>query len=145
MKLDIFFAAGLLSTAVAIPGYALKMLAVVTPANVADQGFSFQARQRESGAIAVRITRDTTRAQWQKRTTVLEVPAEGRAPSEREVKGKRDGKQVVYRFELSPEKFQQAQFRVMEVQTGPKGEAVIGGGTFFEFRLADFVGLVRHE
>lgn len=132
-------AVGLLAS---LPAQALKLEQEVTPRNIQELGFTLTANRKEDGMLAVRVTRDPAKAQWTGRYAILEVRGEtgvlAKCELVGELTGEKEKKLVTYHFDLSPESFQQSHLRVAEVQTGPGGEQLIGGGTFYEFRLAEF-------
>jgi hypothetical protein len=140
MKNLMLFGVGLLCAATVTPALALISLARMTPQNLAERGFTFAAQQRKDGDVAVRIIRDTTKELSQRRFATLEFPSEpgASAQPEAKVEGKREGKQIIYRFRLSPERFRQTHFRVQEGGGAARG-------AIFDFPLADFEDLVRRK
>ena len=127
--------AALLGTLAALPVRADTLIAQVTPDGLAELGFTFGGTARDDGLIAVRITRDPAKGEGNYRTATLEIQGERAIVARCGIEGKREGKQIIYRFEIAPESFRRSRFMVWEGPTGPK---VLGGGAVFEFRLADF-------
>jgi hypothetical protein len=122
-----------------VPGLAEKLLAHMTPGNLASNGFAIRSTRQENGIVQFHVSRDLSKAQWPGRSAVLEVrDDEGpivRCPLEPE---KRNNT-VTYRFDVAQSHLSRSFLTVSEVQTNANGEPVLGGGTIYEFYLADYL------
>lgn len=143
MRTRLPFALVALGLLLALPAHALKVKEAVTPQSMREQGFTFSATRKEDGMLSVRITRDPAKARWTGRSAHLEVRGESGILAKCEPVGETKNKLVTYRFDLSPESFRHSFFTVAEIQTGPSNEILIGGGTYYEFRLADFGSVAK--
>ncbi len=126
------------------PANAVKVLSEVNPKNAASEGFAVTTVRDDRGMLDFRVTREVAKARWQGRSANLEVRgAKGliaRCGVEPLARNGRDGT-VTYRFQLAPEQAMHSKLTVAELQTdpaNPDGRQLIGGGTYYEFRLADW-------
>ena len=114
----------------------------VTPANLKDvEGLSVAAEPRDGGRV-VRFTvrRDPAKARWQLRSGDLTVDAGRGALAECDVQGrKRRGGVIEYQFTVAADALEHSHFVLREVQGAGADEiAFVGGGEFYDLRLADF-------
>jgi hypothetical protein len=141
----VVYALGIVSAlAFASPALAVKEQFDVTPESIRHvEGMTIEAVQRDDGTIGFTVTRDPSKAHWQGRDALLEIAdAQGDAV-ECYVQGKtKKGGLIEYWFAVAPRHVENATFTLIEVQTdpnaGPDDELLIGGGTYYRFRLVDF-------
>jgi hypothetical protein len=141
----IVYALGIVSAlAFASPALAVKEQFDVTPQSIPHvEGMTIETTVRDDGTIDFTVTRDPSKARWQSRDGLLEIAdAQGDAV-ECYVQGEtKKGGQVEYWFAVAPRHLENATFTLIEVQTdpnaGPDDEQLIGGGTYYRFRLSDF-------
>jgi hypothetical protein len=141
MKTRLLLACAPLLLLAALPTLAEKLLAQVTPGTAAGEGFTVRQARRDNGMVEFRITRDVTKATWPGRHAYLEVRGESGLIAECSVEPDRRKDLITYRFSIAPQNIRYSHFTVTEVQTDPnnaEGPELIGGGTYYEFRLADF-------
>lgn len=138
---------GTVTTALAIllctQARALKVLERITPQNAERAGFAVTVKPREDGTVRFTVTREIAKARWPGRDATLEVRGEGGPLVTCPVAGHRDRAKnaISYWFDLAKDRIPNAVLTVTEVQTaGNKedGEKLVGGGTYYELRLADF-------
>ncbi|HLJ53750.1 MAG TPA: hypothetical protein VKT77_01860 [Chthonomonadaceae bacterium] len=133
---------GLLTLGVA--ARAEKVGVQVTPASATAAGFAVTVAPREGGTLRFTIVRDATKADWPARDAWLDVRGGGTLLATCPLKESRPTKPklVAYSFDMSREAAEGSALTVTEVQTAdgkPDGEKILGGGTFYHFRLADFI------
>ncbi len=120
--------------------WALKLLIEVTPSNLAAGGFKVKA-DRDGDKVKFVVERDLKKSTWPKRSGYLSLPKDGGKSRSVVVNpAEKDGVQT-YRFAVAADQVAAAEFTITEVQTAngePDGEELIGGGTYYRFRLADF-------
>ncbi len=122
-----------------IPARAVKLEVRMSPQTLAGSGFKLSARE-EDGTIRFQLMRDLSKAEWPGRSAYLLVGGEGGTIARCEVAGEKQGNNLVYRFNIAPENARHSHLTYTEIQTGPGEEKLIGGGTYFEFNLADYLG-----
>jgi hypothetical protein len=123
----------------ALPAGAAKILIPMSPRNLESEGFSLNVKTRDDGTLGFEIARDPAKARWQGRDGHLDVyGADGKIAScIVQAEKKRD--RLVYWFAIAPQYLPRSRFTLWEVQTdSTTGEKLLGGGTLYEFRLADF-------
>jgi hypothetical protein len=132
-----------LTLAVCTQAYALKRLMRVSPANAPQVGFTVTTKERDDGTLRFTVTRDLAKATWPGRDATLEVRGENgplvtcRLDPERD----RHRNTVTYSFDLARDRIAASTLTVAEIQTAggrEDGEKLVGGGSIYEFRLADF-------
>jgi hypothetical protein len=131
--------------------YALKELVRVTPDNLEGTGFSLVQETKDDGTLAFTITRELAKAKTFPADSELEVRRNatltvygdsgvavlcGVEPMSDEAK-----QTVRYYFVLGKDYASRSNFTVAEIDDyKDRGrERLLGGGSFFEFRLADFL------
>jgi hypothetical protein len=131
-------AAGVLTCATA--AWALKVEVQMTPRNLRSEGFKIKA-DRDGDEVKFVVERDLKKSTWAGRSGHLSLPADGgKSKDTRIMPEEKDGIQT-YRFTVPKGQMPAAIFTVTEIQTvgnKPDGEALIGGGTYYRFRLADY-------
>jgi hypothetical protein len=140
--------AGLLAAALALvaftPARAAKIEEQISPASAEQEGFTVTAAERENGMVRFTVTRDIAKAHWAGRDATLEVRGEGGtllATCRLEPERNRAKNTVSYWFDLAKAQVASTVVTVAEIQTaGNKedGEKLLGGGTFFRIRVAEF-------
>lgn len=142
MKMHRVLTAGLLTAGLllaCVPAGAVKLEMRMSPQTLAGNGFKLTARE-EDGTVRFQLTRDLSKTQWPGRSAYLTIGGEAGTIARCEVAGEKQGNNLVYRFSIAPENARRSRLTYTEVQTGPGEEKLIGGGTYFEFNLADYVG-----
>jgi hypothetical protein len=125
-----------------LPAFAEKEAVQVTPRGLEGYGFTLSTSKRENGTVEFRITRDLAKARWQGRSAYLTVQGEVGPIVECELAADKRKNTLHYRFNIAPQQVRSSRFTLWEVQadpTRPDEEKIIGGGTIYEFRLADFM------
>jgi hypothetical protein len=141
----------IISAAAAIVCLALVSLAraekiecKVGPSNAASEGFTVSVKPKESGLFRFTVTRDLSKAQWHGRDATLQVRQNGRliATVPLNADKKSATKKVVYWFDIAQDRAAESHLTITEIQTAggtEDGEKLLGGGTYYEFNLADFM------
>jgi hypothetical protein len=131
-------AAGVLAGASA--AWALKMEVQMTPRNLASEGFKVKT-EREGEDVKFVIERDLRKSTWPGRSGSLSLPGEDGKPKNSRIKpSEKDGIQA-YQFSVPAKAVGSATFTIMELRTAannPNGLELVGGGTYYRFRLADY-------
>lgn len=146
----------LLASAVAIlllsgEALALKEHVRVTPKNQKGRGFSVATDQRKDGAVQIVITRDLSKARSfgpdsdleVRRSSTLEVSSDSALIVACPVAAERQREAIVYRFTIARDRIAHSHFIVAEIDDYKDTEGrehYLGGGTFYQFHLADFFG-----
>jgi hypothetical protein len=121
--------------------------------NLKEQGFAIAAAKREDGSIDVSITRDLSKARSFDeasglelvRTATLDVSDQSGTIVRCNLEGERAegaAASIVYRFTIASEHVAKAHVTVSEIDDYKnRGDQphLLGGGTFFELKLADVV------
>jgi hypothetical protein len=129
---------------------ALKEHIKVTPLNSLANGFAFTAAAQENGTLRVTIVRDLSKARSfpadspyiLARTAELTVSGESGLLLRCQLNPGGDEKSVVYSFDVAKDRLDECHFSVYEgdvYKDRSRAELPLGGGTFHEFRLGDFV------
>lgn len=148
MKLRAALGATAFSLALGVPAWAVKVREQVSPRTAAGQGFAVTTAAREDGTVRFTVVRDLSKARWHERDATLEVRGQT-GPLLRcrlEPEKSRRKNTVTYRFDLSRDRIPHASLTVAEIQTSgddEDGVKLIGGGTYYEFLLAEFVNAGR--
>ena len=112
------------------------LLAEVTPESAKALGFAVKISDQKAGMIDFEITRDLTVSEGSERFPYLTVLDEQGGTvlecTPRELKQKNS---VLYLFRVAPAYLKGSQFQYSE----SAGRKVLGGGTSFRMKLADFV------
>lgn len=131
-------AAGVLMGATA--AWALKLEVQMTPRNLRAEGFKVKA-DRDGEDVKFVVERDLKKSTRAGRSGNLSLPGEdGKSKNTRIKPTEKDGVHS-YRFAVPANLVASATFTVTEVQTAandPDGLELVGGGTYYSFRLADF-------
>jgi hypothetical protein len=138
MKTRTLLASAALVLLAALPALALKLLVHLTPRNLAAQGFAVRANKQENGTIEFRVTRDLSKSHWPGRSAMLEIRGTGTSTVRRLLEPEKRDNTLTYRFEIAPADAARATLTISEVQTDRYGNKLVGGGTIYEFRLADY-------
>jgi len=141
------FAGLVLATAFLATGmlaWAEKIQCNVVPSNAAAAGFAVSVKPRENGMLRFTIVRDLAKAQWHGRDATLQVRDSGKlvVTCPVSVPRERGGKSITFWFDLSQDRADESHLTVTEIETAEgkeDGEKLLGGGTYYEFKLADFV------
>lgn len=139
MRAGVLYTGALLLALSALPAAALKVLVRLSPQNAAGEGFTVSARREAEGAVEFRVTRDPAKARWQGRTAQLEVRGSAGRLVRCRLEPERTNGLLTYTFDIAESHVPGSRLTVMEVQTGPGAEKFIGGGTYYEINLADFL------
>lgn len=128
--------------------HATKLLAEMTPDNLQHAGFTMKAEDQKDGTIAFTLTRDTSKARTLepssglqlRRSAALSVSSKSGLIASCRVEPSEKSETVTYRFVVAATCVPDSRFTLSEVddykEVGQEG--LIGGGTIFEFRLANF-------
>ena len=120
--------------------WALKMEVNLMPRSLTANGFKIKAHRDDDNVNFV-IERDLKKSIWPGRSGHLSLPGDdGKSKNKRFKPTEKDGIQT-YRFTVPADLVSVATFPVTEVQTAandPDGEELVGGGTYYRFRLADY-------
>lgn len=131
------------SLAIASPALGVKEQFDVTPESIERvEGLEIHAVQRDDGTIGFHVHCDPSKARWQGRDGLLEISDGQGAAVECYVQGEKKGDKIEFWFAVAPRHVENATFTLTEVQTdpnaGPDEPQLIGGGTYYRFRLSDF-------
>ena len=122
-----------------LPVCAEKLLVRMGPQSLASEGFKISTKQ-DDGVVRFQLTRDLSKARWQGRSAGLTIASEGGTIARCDVEGEKTGNVVTYRFSIAPQYVRTSHLTYSEVQTDPSSELkIIGGGTIYEFNLADYL------
>jgi hypothetical protein len=106
------------------------------------EGLAIYAVQRDDGMIGFHVYRDPSKAEWQGRSASLEISDGQGAAVACQVQGAKQGDKIEFVVAVAPRLIEGAVFTLIEVQTDPNAgeneEKLIGGGTYYRFRLSDF-------
>ena len=127
---------------------ALKLLSEMTPENLQGSGFSMQVENRKDGTVAFTLARDLAKARSfepgsdlrLQRSATLKVMGKSGLLAECAVEPNERNNTLTYRFVIARDHVADSQFTLAEIDDyrEEKGVGLLGGGTFFEFRLALF-------
>jgi len=151
MKVQTLIASAVVVLLLSGEALALKELARVTPKNQESHGFSVATDQRKDGAVQFVITRDLSKARSfgpdsdleVRRSSTLKVSGDSGLIVECQVDAAKNKETVVYRFTIARDQIARSYFTVAEIDDYKNTEGrehYLGGGTFYEFHLADFSG-----
>ena len=137
-------AAAILCVATMSMARAEKVECKIGPSNAAAEGFTITVKPRENGLFRFTIVRDITKAQWHGRDATLQVRQSGRLIATCPLNpDKRAGNQkVTYWFDIAQDRAAESHLTITEIQTAEgkeDGEKLLGGGTYYEFSLTDFM------
>lgn len=129
---------------------AAKLLVNLAPDNLTANGFAVTATRRDDGNIRVTIRRDLTKARSFEaasdlelvRRATLHVAGAAESIVECNLQGEVANGSVTYRFTLAPEYLAHSRVTVSEIddhKNRSDREHLLGGGTFFEIKLAEVV------
>ena len=129
--------------------FALKQGAQVTPKSQENLGFSVTTEPRDDGAVRFVITRDLAKARSfaadseleVRRSSTLKVSGDSGLIVECPVNADKKKETLVYRFTIARERIATSHFTVAEIddyKDTENREHLLGGGTYYEFNLADF-------
>lgn len=149
MKARAFVASAIVILLLSGEALALKEHVRVTPKNQESHGFSVATGQRKDGAVQFVITRDLSKARSfapdsgleVRRSATLKVSGDSGLIVECQVEADKKKETVVYRFTIARDRIAHAHFTVAEIDDYKNTEGrehYLGGGTFYEFHLADF-------
>lgn len=127
-----------------------KIEARVSPKNQQSMGFSLSVEPRTGNMLGITVTRDLSKARTfdansdleLRRKSMLRVYGDSGLSVECPVTGEQKKNTVVYWFSVANAQLANTHFTVMEIddyKATELREHLIGGGTYFEFNLADFV------
>jgi hypothetical protein len=129
--------------------YALKLMHEVTPDNLQPLGFSLKAENVEDGMIRFTLTRDLSKARSfpadsdlrVRRSGTLAVFGEAGLLTQCEVEPRSKNQIITYRFSIARNCVAASRFTLAEIDDykDELEEGLIGGGTFFEFRVGQFL------
>lgn len=140
MTRPLLIAAAFLGTLAVVPACAMSGGKPVKPSDLAGLGFTLGVGTVwDDGLVSVRITGDP--AKVKPRYAVLVIRGEAGTIAQCRVVGMRDGKLNIYRFEITPENLRHSYFYVTGLR--PNEIASLGGGTSYEFHLADFIDATK--
>lgn len=127
---------------------AAKLLCEMTTDNLQHTGFSMQVENRKDGTVAFTLTRDLAKARSfepgsdlrLRRSTTLKIVGKSGLLAACDVEPKEKNNTLTYRFVIARECVADSHFTLAEIDDYKEelGEGLIGGGTYFEFRLALF-------
>lgn len=127
---------------------AAKLLSEMTPDNLQRSGFTMQVENRKDGTVAFTFSRDLAKARSfepgsdlrLRRSATLKVMGKTGLLAECAVEPTEKNDTLTYRFALARDCVADSRFTLAEVEDYKEGvgEGYLGGGTFFEFRLALF-------
>lgn len=127
-----------------------KLEARVSPKNQQSMGFSLTVEPRTGDMMRITVTRDLSKARTfdansdleLRRSSMLRVYGDSGLIVECPVTSEQKKNTVVYWFSVTKAQLANTHFTVMEIddyKATELREHLIGGGTYFEFNLADFV------
>jgi hypothetical protein len=136
--------AAMLCLAVGAIARAEKIECRLGPSNAAAEGFAVTVKPRDDGLFRFTIVRDITKAQWHGRDATLKLRQSGRliATCPLNADKKTGDHKVTYWFDIAQDRAAESHLTITEIQTAQgkeDGEKVLGGGTYYEFNLADFM------
>jgi len=151
MKVQTLIASAVVVLLLSSEALALKKLVHVTPKNQESHGFSVASDPRDNGAVQIVITRDLSKARSfgpdsdleVRRSATLKVSGDSGLIVQCQVDAAKKKQTVVYRFTIARDRIPHSFFTVAEIDDYKETEGrehLLGGGTYFEFRLADFAG-----
>ena len=127
---------------------AAKLLSEMTPDNLQRSGFSMRAENRKDGTVAFTLSRDLAKARSfepgsdlrLRRSATLKVMGKSSLLAECAVEPTEKNDTLTYRFVLARDCVADSHFTLAEIEDYKEtvGEGYLGGGTYFEFRLALF-------
>lgn len=130
--------------------FALKLLVRVTPKDQRSMGFAVASNQRKDGTVQFTITRDLSKARSHapdsnlevRRNATLKVYGDSGVIAECKVEAAKKQQTVIYQFVIARDRIAHSHFTVAEIDDYKNNEGkvhLLGGGTFFEIRLAEFM------
>ena len=130
--------------------YAVKLETKIGPKNAADAGFvvSFTPG-REPNTVTVRVVRDPAKSQpvnspdlMLRRSATLRVSGDAGPLLECPVAPREEQARLIYEFTLARPLLAHAALSVAEIDDykTPGREHLLGGGTFYDLSLAEFLG-----
>jgi len=151
MKIQTLIAAAVAILLLSGEALALKKHVRVTPNNEEGHGLSVAMDQRKDGAVQIVITRDLSKARSfspdsdleVRRSSTLKVSSDSALIVECQVDAEKKKEAVVYRFTIPRDRIAHSHFTVAEIEDYKNTEGrehYLGGGTFYQFHLADFAG-----
>ena len=128
--------------------YALKTSVEMTPDNLQQSGFSMKVKNLEDGTVEFTLSRDLAKARsfaqdsdlQLKRSSTLEVFGKPGLVAKCNVEPKIQENNLTYSFAMARDWVPYSHFQIAEIDyyKDTKREHLIGGGTFYDFRLALF-------
>jgi hypothetical protein len=126
----------------AVPAAAAKIEIQMTPKALDFHGFSLKQKRVDDGYVTFELVRDMAKSQWPAHTLYLKVSSEAGRVMQCALEAEKRKNTLRYWFKIAPEHVRHSSLSYWEVQTADgttEGEKVIGGGTIYDFRLAEFV------
>ena len=145
-----FFAAVMLAILCFAPteAHALKTMQEVTPASLHESGFSMKVENQKDGTVEFTLTRDLSKARsfpadsdlQTRRFVTIKVVGKAGLLAQCDVEPNQQKNTVTYRFTIARDCVPDSHFTLAEIDDykDQTREHLIGGGTFYEFRLALF-------
>jgi hypothetical protein len=129
--------------------YALKIEQKMTLAGLHDSGFEIKTQNRKEGTVEFTLTRDLLKAKtFQadsdlqiRRVATIKVFGKSGLLAQCDIEPNTQKNTVTYRFTMARECVDDSRFTLAEIDDykDQTREHLLGGGTFYEFRLALFV------
>ena len=148
MNTHVLVGSALLVLAVASESLALKEFIRVTPANEGSHGFVVECTKRADGALQFTITRDLAKARsfppnsdlTVRRRSTLKVSSDTGLVLECQIHASDKKESVVYSFAIGQSQIAHSDLTFAEIEDYKDQERprYFGGGTIYEFHLADF-------
>lgn len=136
-RYPLLIAAGVLVTS--LPACAEKLLVRMGPQSLAHEGFKISTKQ-EDGLVRFQLTRDLSKTRWQGHSAGLTISGESGIIARCAVEGEKLENVLTYRFSIAPQYVRHSRLTYSDIQTDPRSKLpLIGGGTIYEFNLADYL------
>jgi hypothetical protein len=129
---------------------ALKDLVHVTPRNQQSLGFAVESNQRKDGTVQFTIIRDLSKVRSHapasklevRRSATLKIYGDSGLIAECKVEPEKKQQTIICQFLIARDRIPDSHFTVAEIDDYKNNEGsvhLLGGGTLFEIRLADFL------
>jgi hypothetical protein len=149
MKIRVFVASTIVILFLSGKTFALKQVVQVGPKSQQVTGFSVVAQKRKDGGVRFTITRDLCKAPSFPAGSNLEIRRSGELKVygdsglmvECNVAADNENEKAIYGFVIERDLVTGSHFTVAEIDDYKNNEGrerLLGGGTFYEFHLADF-------
>ena len=135
--------------------HALKISAQMAPDNLQQSGFSMKVEHRKDGMVEFTLSRDLSLARsfapdsdlQLARSATLEVRGTSGLLAKCEVKPNQQKNTMTYRFVIAQDCVSDSHFQLAEIDDykDQTREHLMGGGTFYEFRLALFAAKASRD